>query len=120
MTSFLRHLKAAWYFGRMHRYVPTPNEFWTVSDARSLLTYFNSTSGLKLKQILTNQVLELSVSATQTKSNEQRDKCGYASGARGIISVMESYMTISPDAAQSVNSEAQEEDVPESFERYTS
>lgn len=116
MKSFFRHLKAAWYFGRMHRYVPVDPTFWTTEDAGHLQLFFNSQSGLKLKQILTNICIELAVSATQTKETDQRDKCGYASGARGIISTIESYFP--RVTANSDTTEDQEQDAADPSEQF--
>lgn len=117
MKSFFRHLKAAWYFGKRHRYVPVDETFFTPEDARALLGYFNSTSGLKLKQILTNICIELAVSATQTKSDTQRDACGYASGARGIISTIESYFP--HVTANSDTTEDQQQDAADPSELFS-
>lgn len=97
MRNAYRYLRAALYFAQHHRYIPVAADFWTTDEAAELTRFFNGRTGLKLKTILNTHVTTLAVAATQADQT-QRDKCGYANGARGLVATVESLM-LSPASA---------------------
>lgn len=106
MSSFLLRLKAAWKFLRTQPYFPEAEaeDFWTPEDARSLASFFNGYTGNKLKIRLNNHALKTAQWATEQRQSLEHS-CGVAVGIANVLSVLDSYQTISQAAAHSGDNE---------------
>ena len=97
MFKLLSHLRAARLFLRCQPYVELPGGFWSPADAAAFLAFRQTPAGRKLGLLLANQVTRAAVAATaNTNPAEAAHQCGYASGIRGTVTVLDSLLPPAP------------------------
>lgn len=94
MNRFFRKLWAAWIFTRDIPFDPraTGDDFWSMDDVRSLLTFHTTPTGSKLRAILANQQRAMELVAIQPKIEGMEHRCGAAYGSRVILTVIEAHL----------------------------
>jgi hypothetical protein len=90
--NFLRHLKAAWRYGKQIPFVPESEKegFWTKENALETERFFNSETGRKLGIRLTNFNAKIAQAAVQNPNGTQWLN-GQASGVTVCIAAIEAH-----------------------------
>jgi len=89
---------------------------WTEADRAAVETFLISPTGKKLRAWMVAQDYRLMLRATETQSGETRDFfCGYAKGARGVMSEIIARSGIPAEAEN--NPYADEEDTGDDSDR---
>src|SRR5207244_3526382 len=102
---FLFKLKAAWLFWRIHPHVDLPDDFWTQDDAKEHTRYLLTKTGRKWSLLMWRHIQSAAFRATLER-NYAAFECGYASGCRGLMSVNDALLTISPAESESQQTES--------------
>jgi hypothetical protein len=103
MRDFLRHLKAAWNYGRQFPYFAEADseEFWTTEDAKALRHFMTSYVGQKLKVRLTNYMTKMANAAVQNAACSPYHN-GQASGVAACVAAIDAHLPLEaeqPEAA---------------------
>lgn len=90
MSALMRHLRAAWRYGKHCQYVEAADaaDFWTEQDARATASFFSSYTGQKLSHRLTNFTTKMALAAVQNQSPYMN---GQASGVGACIAAIEAH-----------------------------
>ena len=102
MRNFLRHLRAAWLYGRTFSYVEEADEasYWTHEDAQALESFFQSRAGRKLKIRLMNYVIKMALVSIRNPAATPYQN-GQASGVSATIAAIEAHMPlVQPEQAE--------------------
>lgn len=78
MIELLRHIRAAWLYGRVFPYVAAADD-WTDADGQATRTFFESGTGRKLSMRLRNDAVRAAIAAVQKPLNAEHAN-GVAAG----------------------------------------
>lgn len=93
MRNFIRHIKAAWLFGRLFPYIEEADapDFWTQADCVALQIFLQSFTGTKLRHRLTNYAVKAACNAVKNPVNSQYNN-GVAAGIPMALAAIDAHL----------------------------